>query len=123
VAAARRRSAAATTKSAAKVAIVKRDVGGPVEYSEKQKERLQHQQERQPRTKGVLFMRLSSGQLVRIDRHGEPLLLASNHSEEEPFEDIAGEERKEEQSCITESSSKQFIPAPIPKVSAWAKGT
>jgi hypothetical protein len=119
VAAARRRT---TKTKSAKVAIVKRDV---VENSEKQKERVQHQEQRQPRTNGVLFMRISSGQLVRIDRHGEPL--ASNNSAEEDAhfeepEDYVAEEHKEQPPSIAESS-KKFVPAPIPKVSAWAKGT
>lgn len=116
VAAARRRT---NNKSAPKVAIVKREVEASIEASEKQKERLRHQEERHPRTKGVLFMRLSSGKIVRIDRHSEPLAI-SEELFEEP-EDAVADESKEESAPATEIK-KPFVPAPIPRVSAWAKG-
>ena len=101
---------------------------------EAREQRHSHQTTRLPRTKGVAFRRFGNGSLRRVDRHGEPSLrLFKTPRRQEEKE--TGDEAKKDAAVIDkgmnnsvaiapmETVQKEFIPAPIPKVSAWKLGT
>jgi len=100
---------------------------------EAREQRHSHQTTRLPRTKGVAFRRFGNGSLRRVDRHGEPSLrLFKTPRRQEEKE--TGDEAKKDAAVIDkgmnnsvaiapmETVQKEFIPAPIPKVSAWKLG-
>uniref|UniRef100_A0A7S1D2H8 Uncharacterized protein n=1 Tax=Cyclophora tenuis TaxID=216820 RepID=A0A7S1D2H8_CYCTE len=100
----------------------------PAEDEAVAEERRKHQQTRQSRTKGVLFKRLANGSLIRIDRSGNPL---PKNRKDVAISD--GDDEEDETTPDNESScdsagdkpdpvQKEFVPAPVPKVSAWKFG-
>ena len=96
-------------------------------------ERRRHRTTRRPRTMGVLFKRLPDGSLVRVDRAGNPLPKPTTESTSDNDEATTGKESgQSDESEVedddvdgsnSEPDTKPFVPAPIPKVSAWTQGT
>ena len=89
------------------------------------KERLRHQQSRQPRTKGVLFRRVPNGALVRVDRCGEPVPSKYFKRDDASADELSVEDETrdtKESHDVNKLVPKEFVPAPIPKVSAWKLG-
>jgi len=127
--AAARRCATKAKSAAPKVSIAQHSpTTTRTEDSETRDARIQHQQKRQPRTKGFLFMRLSNGKVVRVDRHGELFLPREANKyvhDEEPEDGIAEEGSAKEDPARYDNpdEKKAFVPAPIPKVSAWTQGS
>jgi hypothetical protein len=79
-------------------------------------EALQHQRERQPRTKGLLFTRLSNGLLMPIDRYGNPLRKETPKEEKDTIQEVHEIKHAEP------NTKNELVPAPVPKVSAWNQG-
>jgi hypothetical protein len=86
-------------------------------------ERLEHQKKRPERTKGVLFRRLANGSLVRVDRSGEPLPRKTFKREDASVEEVPSANHTKPTVPEVPPPKKEFVPAPVPKVSAWKLGT
>jgi len=86
-------------------------------------ERLEHQKKRPERTKGVLFRRLANGSLVRVDRSGEPLPRKTFKREDASVEEEPSANNTKPTVPEVPPPKKEFVPAPVPKVSAWKLGT
>jgi len=96
----------------------------PMEDEKQKAERQEHQQSRGPRTKGMLFRRLADGSLVQTDRFGEPLPKEESNKElsMEEASDTPPKEADTPNEAPGAKAEKPFVPAPIPKVSAWTLG-
>jgi len=102
----------------------------PTEDEENKMQRLEDRKKREPRTKGVLFQRQHNGFLLRITRDGQPekRKVEEPEHDDEDVDDVesisvsSGEEEEEEEEDVQPPAPKPFIPAPIPKISAWELG-